>query len=82
VLVPMVLFAGTFFPVSSLPVFVQPVAWVTPLWHGTELARAVSLGGAFGLGPLSVLGHLAYLLVWFVASVLFARARFYHRLVS
>ena len=40
VVIPMTLFSGTFFPVDRLPVWVQPVAWVSPLWHGTELARA------------------------------------------
>jgi lipooligosaccharide transport system permease protein len=79
VVVPMMLFAGTFFPVSSLPAVVRPVAWVTPLWHGTELARAA----AFGWGDLpSAAGHLAYLLAWLVAGILFARARFYRRLMS
>ena len=36
----MTLFSGTFFPVDRLPAWVQPIAWVSPLWHGTELARA------------------------------------------
>ena len=39
VLIPMFLFAGTFFPVSQLPDWLEPVAWVTPLWHGVELCR-------------------------------------------
>ncbi|HEX4250133.1 MAG TPA: ABC transporter permease, partial [Pseudonocardia sp.] len=59
VLIPMTLFAGTFFPVSQLPVWLRPVAWVTPLWHGTELARGAALGT---LHWWPALGHLAYLL--------------------
>ena len=44
VLIPMTLFSGTFFPVERLPAWIQPLAWVSPLWHGTELARAAALG--------------------------------------
>jgi lipooligosaccharide transport system permease protein len=41
---PLMLFSGTFFPIDQLPVWMQPVAWVTPLWHGVESARMVALG--------------------------------------
>ena len=61
VLVPVFLFAGTFFPVDQLPAVVRPVAWVTPLWHGTEAVRALVLGGR---GGWAVLGHVAYLALW------------------
>ena len=42
VLIPMTLFSGTFFPIDRLPEWVQPITWVSPLWHGTELARAAA----------------------------------------
>ncbi len=60
VLIPMTLFSGTFFPIERLPVWIQPLAWVSPLWHGTELARSAALGRWV---PLAALGHLGYLLV-------------------
>jgi lipooligosaccharide transport system permease protein len=41
---PLFLFSGTFFPVSSLPPFFQPIAWLSPLYHGVELTRALALG--------------------------------------
>jgi lipooligosaccharide transport system permease protein len=44
VVTPLMLFSGTFFPVSQMPIWLQPIAWVTPLWHGTELARPAFLG--------------------------------------
>src|SRR4029450_12894378 len=34
VLIPMFLCAGPFFPASQLPNWLEPVAWVTPLWNG------------------------------------------------
>jgi lipooligosaccharide transport system permease protein len=58
---PLFLFSGTFFPVESLPTFVQPLAWVTPLWHGVSLARGLSLG-TIGEDPLLAAIHLLVLL--------------------
>jgi hypothetical protein len=37
-------FSGTFFPISQLPRAIQPLAWISPLWHGTEPARGAALG--------------------------------------
>jgi hypothetical protein len=50
-IVPMFLFSGTFFPVTELPGWVQPIAYLTPLWHGVELTRAVSLGLPMTFSP-------------------------------
>ncbi len=79
VVVPMSLFAGTFFPVSQLPAIVRPIAWITPVWHGTELAR----GAAFGtLQFWPTLGHLAYLLAWIAIGTGLCRRQFRVRLAS
>jgi lipooligosaccharide transport system permease protein len=58
---PLMLFSGTFFPISQLPDWMQPLAWVTPLWHGVEAERALALGTGTLAG---VLGHLAALAVF------------------
>jgi lipooligosaccharide transport system permease protein len=42
--VPLMLFSGTFFPITQLPGWVRPVAYATPLWHGVALCRALALG--------------------------------------
>jgi lipooligosaccharide transport system permease protein len=60
-IVPMFLFSGTFFPISQLPGFLQPVAAATPLWHGVELTRSAVLGLTPAWSPLV---HAAYLLLW------------------
>jgi lipooligosaccharide transport system permease protein len=78
VVMPMILFAGTFFPVDNLPVLLRPLAWISPLWHGNELARDIAL---HGLDPLPDLGHLTYLVAVFAAGMLAARHWFYKRLV-
>lgn len=62
IVLPMSLFAGTFFPISQLPAWVRPVAWFTPLWHGTELARGAELGGLHWGSALVHIGFLVALL--------------------
>ena len=69
VVMPMFLFAGTFFPISQLPGWLQVVARVTPLWHGVELCRSLTLGIP---EPLEVTVNVAYLLVWAVGGALVA----------
>lgn len=44
VVTPIMLFSGAFFPIEQLPAWMQPIAWVTPLWHGIELGRPAFLG--------------------------------------
>jgi lipooligosaccharide transport system permease protein len=45
-MIPLFLFSGTFFPVAQLPAWFRPVAYLTPLWHGVSLCRALNLGTA------------------------------------
>jgi lipooligosaccharide transport system permease protein len=77
VVVPMTLFSGTFFPISLLPGVIQPLAWISPLWHGTELARGAALGTVV-LWP--AVGHVAYLAALLLVGVLLSRWRFRVRL--
>lgn len=78
VVTPLMLFSGTFFPIDSLPVVLQGLAWITPLWHGVELCRAAVLGGA---GPGLVAAHLAVLLAYVGVGAWAARRTFTRRLV-
>ncbi len=57
---PLFLFSGTFFPIESLPSFLQPVAWLSPLWHGVDVCRALMLG-TIGDAPLLALVHVLIL---------------------
>jgi len=75
---PMSLFSGVFFPVESLPIVLQWVAWVLPLWHGVELSRDAMLGRA--PGPIG-LWHAIYLLAWCALGWWLALSRFRRRLV-
>ncbi|MFC5996811.1 ABC transporter permease [Pseudonocardia hispaniensis] len=77
VVIPMTLFSGTFFPIDRLPAIVQPLAWVSPLWHGTELARSAALDR---WQPLAAVGHVAYLLVLLVVGAVLVTRLFQRRL--
>lgn len=77
-IIPMFLFSGVFFPVGDLPVWLQPVVWATPLWHGVELSRAASLGTAMPV--LVVAGHLAYLVLVGVVGAVAAMHTYRRRL--
>jgi Nod factor-specific ABC transporter NodJ protein len=75
VVMPLYLFSGTFFPISQLPEALRPIVYVTPLWHGVDLCRSLSLGTASWLGSL---GHVLYLVVLGLVGYFFAR-RTYRR---
>jgi lipooligosaccharide transport system permease protein len=57
VVLPMFLFSGTFFPLDGLPGVIRFIVYLTPLYHGVELLRALSLGV---IGP-DILVHIGYL---------------------
>jgi lipooligosaccharide transport system permease protein len=44
VITPLFLFSGVFFPVARMPEPLQTMAWFTPLFHGVELVRGLTLG--------------------------------------
>ena len=66
-MMPLMLFSGTFFPVSQLPGWLRLLAYATPLWHGVALCRALSLGS--GVDLLGALGHVAYLAALAAAGI-------------
>jgi len=75
---PLFLFSGTFFPIEKLPLFLQPLAWITPLYHGVAAARELSMGQAEPVG-LSV--HIAVLVLTALVGLTAARITFRRRLV-
>ena len=71
VVIPMFLFSGVFFPITNLPGWLQPIAFVTPMFHGVELARSIVIGVAPVIAPwISV----TYLLAWGVVGTVLAIA--------
>jgi lipooligosaccharide transport system permease protein len=76
VILPMFLFSGTFFPISSLPAPLEVLAWFTPLWHGVTLCRDLTLGD---VSPAD-LAHVAYLLAFIAVGLVAARFTYTRRL--
>jgi lipooligosaccharide transport system permease protein len=79
IILPMFLFSGTFYPVSKLPTAFEFVAYLTPLWHGVNACRQLTLGE---IHVLSLLGSIAYLVVWTVACLAIAHVTYRRRLVN
>ena len=56
---PMFLFSGTFFPLTQLPIYLQWLGWISPLWHGAQLGRVFAYGMSEPIWLAVV--HIAYL---------------------
>jgi lipooligosaccharide transport system permease protein len=80
VVMPMFLFAGTFFPLSAMPGYLQWIGWISPVWHGTELARLASYGAP--LSPAMLLVHVVFLVTCTVAGLLLSVRLYTRRLRS
>lgn len=78
VVAPMFLFSGTFYPLEQMPIFLQPIGWVSPLWHATNLGRFL----AYGL-PVEnwlVVVHVLYLALMGIVGMKFVYPKFQQRL--
>ncbi len=76
---PLFLFSGTFFPLSQLPSGLRPLAAMSPLWHGVELARGATTG-TLHIGADIV--HVLVLLACVGAGFAWGRRTFARRLTS
>ena len=75
---PLFLFSGTFFPVDRLPDWLQPLCWLSPLWHAAELCRAATTG--MGLPAWEFLAHVAILAAFVAAGWVWGVRTFTRRL--
>ncbi len=78
VLTPMFLVAGTFFPISQLPVVLRTIAKFNPLYYCVQLVRDASLGN---LGVADI-GHAAVLIAFALAMWRLAIWRLGKRLID
>ena len=77
--VPMFLFAATFYPVAAYPGYLRPVVQFIPLYHGVALARSA----AFGQGAWTAnLAHVGVLAAMAIAGVAWGRRSLRRRLVD
>jgi lipooligosaccharide transport system permease protein len=78
VVVPLTLFSGTYFPLETLPLFLQWIGWISPLWHAAELGRGALYGAP--LPPAMLLLHVAFLAGVALATCLLSIRTFRKRL--
>lgn len=60
IILPLTLFSGTVFPLTQLPIYLQWIGWLSPLWHASELGRQFAYGATEPIW-LTV-AHIVYLL--------------------
>jgi lipooligosaccharide transport system permease protein len=77
-IVPLFLFSGTFFPITRLPEGLRQLAYATPLWHGVDLERHLTLGTP--TGGLALV-HVGYLLAFAAVGLVAAERSYTRRLV-
>lgn len=80
VIMPMFLFSGTFFPLTSMPIYLQPIGWISPLWHATELGREAAFD--YGISSTMVLVHLTFLITMLITGLTLATRQFEKRLAK
>lgn len=80
IIMPMALFAGTYFPLGVMPVYLRWVGWISPMWHATQLARRAS----FGLheSPWLTVVHVVFLVGLSLLGIVWARHNYARRLRS
>ena len=79
VIVPLFLFSGAFFPISNLSAPLEWLARLTPLWHGVDLTRMLTLGAVDGSAALV---HVAYLAAMSAFGWWWAVRRLTNRLID
>jgi lipooligosaccharide transport system permease protein len=78
-MIPLFLFSGAFFPVSNLDPWMEALARATPLWHGVDLTRMLTLGDVdWSMAAV----HVGYLVVLALAGWFWAVRRLTKRMVS
>jgi lipooligosaccharide transport system permease protein len=80
VITPMFMFSGTFYPISSMPIYLQWIGWVSPQWHATNLGRAMAYGMPIESWLLYV--HWGLMLVMAVIGITWSHRIFVKRLAK
>lgn len=75
VLTPMFMLCGVFYPITSLPVWLQNAVQVLPLTHAVALVRPLAAGQEAGQPLVHILVLLAYALVCYYLAVVLVRKR-------
>ena len=66
--------------IDDLPVAVQWIGWLSPLWHSTEIGRILTIGA--GLADPSLLVHVLFLSAIGFGGLVLAHRQFEKRLTA
>jgi len=80
VIAPMFLFSGTFYPLSGMPIYLQWIGWISPLWHATDVGRVLTIGQP--TEPWLMAVHYLYFVAMLVGGLLFTYPAFQKRLAE
>lgn len=78
IIMPLFLFSGTFYPLTNMPIYLQWIGWISPLWHATELGRWLTYGSEISTQMLFV--HFIFLNSILVVGLIASRRIFTRRL--
>jgi len=78
IIMPLFLFSGTFYQLSSMPIYLRWVGWLSPLWHCTELGRYLTYGHHISAYMFAF--HIVYIIAMFTFGMNFAHRQFTKRL--
>jgi len=80
IITPMFMFSGTYYPLAVLPIYLQWIGWISPMWHATEIGRNLSYGHQ--VQPWLLFVHFSYLGMMLVVGLLLASWQFTRRLAK
>jgi lipooligosaccharide transport system permease protein len=63
-----------------MPIYLQPIGWISPLWHATELGREAAFD--YGISNLMVAVHLIFLSTLVVTGITLSMRQFERRLAK
>ena len=78
VIMPLFLFSGTFYPLTNMPIYLQWIGWISPLWHATELGRWLTY--SHEISTLMLYTHFIFLNSLLLIGIIASRRIFTRRL--
>jgi lipooligosaccharide transport system permease protein len=63
-----------------MPIYLQPIGWVSPLWHATELGREAAFD--YGISTVMVTVHFSVLVGLVFIGLILSMRQFERRLAK
>jgi lipooligosaccharide transport system permease protein len=63
-----------------MPIYLQPIGWISPLWHATELGREAAFD--YGTSTMIVIVHITFLSILVIVGLVLSMRQFERRLAK